>query len=184
MISQLNSGMGRWITRLGLPGIIGIGVFVMSLAFYFSLVQPKQLQLEEASQSIDLLSDRVNRAGKALKSGERPTVEQLSEFYQIFPNERNSVDLIGRIVAIAHSDGLNLDEGEYKVNHEKIGRLTRMQMILPVKAEYQQIRKFLADIGSDIPVASLEQIQFQRQKVGDPFVDTHIKLVLYLGQSS
>ena len=172
------------MAQLGLPGVVGIGLFVMCLALYFSVVQPRQLELDEARQSTDLLTDRINRAGKALRAGERPTVEQLSEFYQLFPNEKGSVDLIGKIVAIAQSDGLDLDQGEYKVSHEKIGRLTRMQMTLPVKGEYQQIRKFLADIGTDIPVVSLEQVQFHRQKVGDPFVDTHIKLVLYLGQSS
>jgi Tfp pilus assembly protein PilO len=183
MMGQFNSGMGRWMSRLGLPGIIGIGLLVMCVALYFSLIQPKQLQLQEARQSADLLSDKMNRMSKASKNGDRPAAEQLTEFYQIFPDEKSSVDLIGKIAVIAQNDGFNLDEGEYKVNHEKIGHLTRMQIILPVKAQYQQIRKFLADISSDIPVVSLEQIQFQRQKVGDPLVDTHIKLALYLGQS-
>ncbi|MGA7178378.1 MAG: type 4a pilus biogenesis protein PilO [Thiobacillaceae bacterium] len=184
MTGPLDMQGGRWLSRLGLPGVMGVGVFIASLALYFSVVQAKQQQLEEIRQNTASLSERIARAGKTLRSGERPTAEQLTEFYRIFPDERTSVDVIGKIVAIAHGDGLSLDEGEYRVNPEKIGRLTRMQMILPVKGEYQQIRKFLADMGAAIPVVSLEQVQFQRQKVGDPLVDTNIRLVLYLGHST
>ena len=55
-------------------------------------------------------------------------------------------------------------------------------MTLPVRGEYRQIRQFLASTGAKVPIASLEQVQFERQKVGDPLVDARIRLVLYLEQ--
>jgi hypothetical protein len=53
-------------------------------------------------------------------------------------------------------------------------------MTLPVKGTYPQIRKYLAALIADMPALSLQQVQFKRQKVGDPFVDADIRLVLYL----
>jgi hypothetical protein len=35
-----------------------------------------------------------------------------------------------------------------------------------------------------MPTVSLEQVQFERQKVGDPLVDARVRLVIYLGRSS
>jgi len=53
------------------------------------------------------------------------------------------------------------------------------QMTFPVKGNYPQIRKFLTALKVDIPSLSLQQVQFQRQKVGDAMVEANIKLVLY-----
>jgi hypothetical protein len=53
-----------------------------------------------------------------------------------------------------------------------------------VRGEYRQIRHFLTATGAALPIVSLEQVQFERQKVGDPLIDARIRLVLYLGQAT
>jgi len=57
-------------------------------------------------------------------------------------------------------------------------------MSLPLKGEYQAMRRFLSDLRAEIPIVSLEQVQFERQKVGDPLVDAKVRLVIFLGKSS
>jgi Tfp pilus assembly protein PilO len=182
MTAPLNSTIGRRLSRLGWPGMTGIGVWVMAATLYFSVVLPAEQRLEEARLNAASLHERIARAGRQLAAGERPAAEQLAEFYRAFPDERSSPDWIGRIAATAQSCGLSLDQGEYKPDRETVGRLTRLQMTLPVRGEYRQIRQFLASAGVKVPIASLEQVQFERQKVGDPLVDAKIRLVLYLEQ--
>ncbi|MDT3708216.1 MAG: type 4a pilus biogenesis protein PilO [Thiobacillus sp.] len=176
--------IGRRLGRLGLPGMVGIGLWVMSATLYFSAVLPAQQRLEEARHSAASLQERIARAGRQLSANERPAAEQLAEFYRAFPDERSSPDWIGKISATAQSCGLSLDQGDYKPSRDKIGKLIRLQMTLPVKGEYGQIRRFLASTGANVPIASLEHVQFERQKVGDPLVDAKIRLVLYLEQPS
>lgn len=182
MTASFNRAIGRHLGRLGWPGMAGIGVWVMAATLYFSAVLPAEQRLEEMRLSAASLHERIARASRQLASGERPAAEQLDAFYRAFPDERSSPDWIGRIAATAQSCGLSLDHGEYKPSREKIGKLTRLQMTLPVKGEYRQIRQFLASTGAKVPIASLEQVQFERQKVGDPLVDAKIRLVLYLEQ--
>ena len=176
--------IGRRLGRLGWPGMAGVGAWVAAATFHFSAVIPAQQQLEAARLDAASLQERIARAGRQLAAGERPASEQLAEFYRAFPDEASSPDWIGRIAATAEDSGLSLDQGEYKPSRDTVGRLTRIQMTLPLKGEYRQIRRFLASTWTKVPIASLEQIQFERQKVGDPLVDARIRLVLYLEQPS
>lgn len=85
---------------------------------------------------------------------------------------------------LAESCGIRLNEGEYKATSDKVGRIVRFQMTLPVKGEYPQIRKFLAALPSELPAVALQGVHFERQKVADPGVEAKLKLVLYLEQES
>ena len=122
--------------------------------------------------------------GPASSDKARPLDEQLAAFYRIFPSEHDATDWIGKIAAIAQRDGLALQQAEYKAERDKTGKLTRFQMSLPLKGEYQTIRRFLSDLRAEIPIVSLEQVQFERQKVGDPLVDAKVRLVIFLGKAS
>lgn len=164
--------------------MLGVGLWVMVATFYFSAVLPEQKRLEAVRLSADSLQERIKRTSGRTTASERPAAEQLAEFYRLFPDERDTPDWIGKIAATAQGCGLSLDQGEYKPDRDTTGKLTRLQMTLPVRGEYRQIRKFLARTRVDVPIAALEQVQFERQKVSDPLVDAKIRLVLYLGASS
>jgi Tfp pilus assembly protein PilO len=184
MTAPLNRPVGRGLRRLGLPGMAGIGLWAMAATFYFSAVLPEQERLDAVRLRVDSLHERIASAGSRMAASERPAAEQLAEFYRLFPDEKNTPDWIGKIVASARSCGLTLDQGEYRSSRDKFGKLTRLQMTLPVRGEYRQIRQFLARTSVDVPIASLEQVQFERQKVSDATVDAKIRLVLHLGASS
>lgn len=174
----------RWNRLLGWPGMIGAGGLAMCLALYFSTVQPAQQRLDTARLSAISLHDRIARAGLALNDSARPIDEQLATFYQIFPSERDSTEWVARIAAIAQRDGLALQQADYKVDRDKSGKLIRFQMSLPLMGEYQTIRRFLSDLQAQIPIVSLEQVQFERQNIGSPLVNAKLRLVIFLGKSS
>lgn len=154
----------------------------MCLALYFSVVQPARHRLDTARSSTISLQQRIAQAGDP-SSVNRSLDEQLAAFYQLFPSEHDATDSVGAIAAIAQRDGLGLQQAEYKVERDKTGRLIRFQMSLPLKGDYQAIRRFLSHLRAELPMVSLEQVQFDRQKVGDPLVDAKIRLVIFLGRS-
>ena len=110
--------------------------------------------------------------------------EQLAAFYRIFPSERDVTEWIGKIAAIAERDGLALEQADYKAERGPTGKLVRFQMNLPLRGEYRTIRRFLSDLRAEIPIVSLEQVQFERQKIGDTLVDAKVRLVIFLGRTS
>jgi Tfp pilus assembly protein PilO len=182
MTARLN--VERRLRRLGLPGVLGIGAWAMAAAFHLSAVLPAQQRLDAARLGTASLQQRIAAAGRQPNANARPPAEQLADFYRVFPDEASSPDWIGKIAAIARDSGLSLDQGEYTLTRDTVGRLTGLQMTLPVRGEYRQIRRFLTVTGAAVPIVSLEQVQFERQKVGDPLVDARIRLVLYLGRST
>ncbi|BCB27611.1 hypothetical protein SKTS_24970 [Sulfurimicrobium lacus] len=174
----------HWLRRIGAPGILAIGILVMCPALYFSAIRPMQARLDTARFSADRLHEQLALAGKSSSSARLSPAEQLTEFYGKFPHEGCSPQWLEKLVALAASRGLTLNDGEYKATREKVGKLVRYQMTLPVKGEYPQIRRFLTDVPGTLPVIALENVQFERQKVADPNVEAKIKMVLYLEQAS
>lgn len=169
----------RAVRALGTPGVVGVGVLVMCAAFYFSALEPQQARLHETRQQVASLRDQISQAGR-IAGTERPPAEQLADFYKLFPSEKDLPVWLGKIFADAQAQGLVLEQGDYKTGIDKIGRLMHYEITLPVKGQYPQIRRFLSSLAKDVPIAALEQVQFERQKVGVDVVDCKIKLTLYL----
>jgi len=174
----------RWLHLLGWPGVAGVGLLAMCTALYLSAIQPAQIRLNEAHQSAISIQDRVKLAANGLNRNELTPAEQLAEFYRIFPNEKSLLPWLEKVFSLAQSEGISLDQGEYKVTRDKVGRLVRFQMTLPVRSGYPQIRKYLSSLRAEIPIIAMEHLQFERQKVNDPEVEAKIRLALYLERES
>lgn len=181
--SCLRWTMGRLLRLLGRPGVLAVGLLVILPPFYFSALVPAQEHLEETRRSVLALREQAS-AGKSVGYVLQRPDEQLAAFYRVFPEERNSPQLLEKLAALAEKNGLSLNEGEYKALPDKGGRLLRFQMVLPVTGEYRQIRAFLTELSAEIPALALENVQFSRQNVSDAAVEARIRLALYLEQSS
>jgi Tfp pilus assembly protein PilO len=175
--------MGRLLRMLGRPGVLAVGLLVVIPPLYFSALVPAQEHLEETRRSVLALSDQARTGENVGYVLHRPD-EQLAAFYRVFPEERNSPQLLEKLAALAEKNGISLNEGEYKALPDKGGRLLRFQMALPVKGEYRQIRAFLTELSTEIPVLALENVQFTRRDIADATVEARIRLALYLEQAS
>jgi Tfp pilus assembly protein PilO len=173
-----------WLRRMGWPGVLAIGVLVMCPTFYFSAIRPAQARLDSAQHRAAALREEFSLDSKSFTGSKLSTEEQLAEFYRKFPAEWQSPQWLEKLVGLAQSSGLSLNDGEYKATQDKVGKLVRYQMALRVQGSYPQIRKFLTDLPGALPIVALENVQFERQKVGDTNVEAKLKLVLYLEQAS
>lgn len=173
----------RWLSTLGRSGVLSIGILAMFPPFYFSAISPAQERVAEAQRRVLSLSERQSLVGQPLADVRRTPEQQLAEFYRIFPEEHSAPQWLKKLFALAEKNGLSLNEGEYKAMRDKMGRLMRLQMVLPVKGEYRQIRRFLAALPAEIPVIALENVQFSRLNIADPNVEAEIRLALYLEQA-
>lgn len=170
----------RWLDLFGRPGILGVGLIAMCITLYVSTIQPAQMRLNSAHESVDSIQERLKRAANGLNHSELTPAEQLAEFYRIFPNEKNLLPWLEKIFALAQSNGINLNKGEYKMTHDRVGKLVRFQITLPIRGGYLQIRKYLNSLRAEIPIISIEHLQFERQKIGNHEVEAKIMLALYL----
>lgn len=180
--AQLRWQLRHWLPLLGWPGIVGISLLAICLTLYLSTIRPLQSRLAEAQRRVALAGEQLLNA--STHRGEGTPSEQLVKFYKFFPTEKNSPEWLEKLVVVAEKNGLNLNEGGYQVTRDKAGRLMRFRITLPVHGKYQQIRKFLASLSTEIPIMALENVQFERNKIIESAVKAKVKLVLYLVQES
>lgn len=180
-MKPVRTSINQLAAWLGVPGILGLGLLAFSGAFYFSAFSPESARLEE------LRAEMARRERKRLPTlDEDPgySREALGAFYGFFPPSNQLSDQIRKIYSAAENQSVQLEQGEYRATKDSVGQLMRYQISLPIKGSYTQVRKFVAAVLVDIPNLSIDSIQFERQRVGDPTVEARVKLVMYLGQES
>ena len=170
------SGM-RW---LGWSGMVGLGGLALCLMFYVFTLQPEKVKLGEMQAQITLLNKQFSQKKVAQVQVKGPE-DQLSDFYRFFPSTQIAPDLLGKLFDAAASTGIALQQGQYRMIAAKGDKLGRYQITLPAKGTYPQLRKFIAQLLTDLPTIALDSIHLQRQKVGDPQLDAQIKLTLFMG---
>jgi Tfp pilus assembly protein PilO len=175
----------RWLAQHGLqtigwPGTVALGLIVCNVAFYFSALVPAQENIAALQQQTASLQERTLHSPKPQESDAGPE-GQLSTFYKDFQNGEHIPDQLEKIYRAAESSGIKLTQGGYRLIPDQDGKLMRYQITLPLTGSYVNIRKFLAQVMSDVPVLSLDSVSFQRQKISESVLESQVKLTLYMG---
>jgi Tfp pilus assembly protein PilO len=181
---RLRKGLKRRLHQLSREGMIGLGLIMLSLGFYLAALQPAQSQLSQLQDDLLSQQEKIRSAAKSLQATQDPPAEQLLAYYKFFPAQTTAPLWLEKIYQAARQQGIQLEQGDYQPVREKSARLLHYQITLPVKGSYLQLRKFLAAVLTEVPIASLDNISFERQKIGDQAIEAKIKLTLYLDQQT
>jgi Tfp pilus assembly protein PilO len=170
----------RQIRVAGWPGLVGAGLLLVCGIFYWSQIEGQKQRVAKLEQELKTLRSQPRKNATSTRST-LTTDEQLAAFYAFFPSRHKTADILATLYAEAAKHALRIDRAEYRTTSDSSSKLTRYQIVLPVHGTYLQIRRFVTSLLTDVPVAAIENVQFQRQKAGDQVVEAKIRLVLYLG---
>jgi hypothetical protein len=109
-----------------------------------------------------------------------PPPDNLDTFYAALGPRRYAEQQVRTLFALAAKNGLSLSQGEYKTGYDRNARVSTYQVNLPVKGNYGAIWQFALGALRAIPFASLDDISFRREAIGDPAVEARLRLTLYL----
>jgi hypothetical protein len=109
-----------------------------------------------------------------------PSVDNLEAFYTALGPRRYAEQQVRTLFTLAAKSGLSLSQGEYKTGYDRNAGVTTYQVNLPVKGSYGAIWQFAMGTLRAIPFASLDDISFRRDAIGDPAVEARLRLTLYL----
>lgn len=165
--------------QLGWPGMLAAALLAGGAGFHFSVLLPEQERLDDLRARTAARAQTEMAADAEQAAGGSPA-DQLDRFHQAFPPSAALPDRLDRVFAVAREHGIGLDQGDYKLTRTPAGGLERVQVTLPVRSTYPQVRKFIAALRAEIPGLALDHIQFQRQKVADATVEATIRLALYM----
>jgi hypothetical protein len=174
------TGIERALRRLGLPGIAAIGVLLACAAFWASAIHPLSARRDAARAEARALENRLARAGAKAPSA----AGGLEVFYRFFADGKSATDHLQSIFALAKKAGIELRKGTYRYNGQAGERLVRYEVSLPLKGSYAQIRRFLASVLNEIPMASLDRVGFEKRSIGDEKVEANVIFTLFLARAA
>ena len=146
-------------------------------------LQQERLKLEHLRQAArqPVASDRE---ANARSEGSRQSNEEKRMALEsvLAPREQVSVQ-VRHIYKLAKQQHVEIAKADFRSDAEGES-LERVQMVIPAKAAYPQLRRFLETVLRDLPNASLDRLSFKRNQVGDTEIESRVHLSLWLRSSS
>ncbi|SFI17103.1 hypothetical protein [Nitrosomonas sp. Nm34] len=169
----------RWqITRLNLIGKIGLGLFTLSVVFFWAAVLPQKENVLKLKEQAASMQQRTQ--AEAAVTTKLDDNQALQVFYDFFPSIDSSPYWIKELDRIAKKHKVELSRSDYRLMQEQDSKLARYEMILPVHGSYPQIRAFIADMLETIPAIALVDIALKRENIKSGKLDARLSVNLYL----
>lgn len=166
--------VNRSLARLGLAGIAGLGVFAACLPYYLTGIRPLEREVQAQREAAERLRARDPLRPVAMED----RAGELRRFHGLFPPLDRMPEQLERLYALARGAGLDLHQGEYRLEREQTG-LAAYRITLPVRGAYPQLRGFLSAVLSDLPVASIDALRFERRKAADAQLEAQLRLTIW-----
>ncbi|MGZ3240047.1 MAG: hypothetical protein ACXWIN_04125 [Burkholderiaceae bacterium] len=168
-----------WINNIACALIVlGIAAWLWGIPYLRMQTNAPMLALERAQKSLASTNNHSVEVAHSLPE------ERLAAFYDVLGDQRYVEQQVKTLFAVAAKSGLILNQGEYKSSFEKGSHSTTYQMILPVKGQYQAIRKFCEQTLLAIPFASLDEISFKRDEITNDTLEAKLHFTLYLADQT
>jgi len=164
-----------WVNNLACALIVfGIAAWLWGIPYLRMQTNAPMHELQRAQKSLASTDNHAVEATHSLPE------ERLAAFYDVLGDQRYVEQQVKTLFAVAAKSGLILAQGEYKSSLDKGSHSTTYQMILPVKGQYQAIRKFCEQTLLAIPFASLDEISFKRDEITNNTLEAKLHFTLYL----
>lgn len=120
---------------------------------------------------------RTDSATSTQPDGEEAVLTQLRQ-HSYSDTELTSV--VRSISQIAKAKGVLLAQSEFQTSSEGHGGLRQVQLTLPVRATYPQLRLFVEEVLRQHHGVSLDQLGLKREAVAQSQVDIRLKLSIWI----
>jgi hypothetical protein len=163
--------------ELGAIGLASIALLAAAALFFLFVLKPLEARNQQLEQKL-ALTVRQNPSDPALIRTATPAAK-MAAFYHFLKTEHPTTDWLDRLYTAGQTAGLELRSADYRM--QKTGtRMARYEIKLPVSGNYAQIRSFLQAALAEIPVLSLDEVKFKRERASDASVQADLRLTLHL----
>ncbi len=174
------------VWRQGWLWCAGLLLLVLAAIAWQWVLRPQHQVLLQVQQ--DALGLRAQRR-TATPSAVLPTLptpadqaEEALERLRATLGSRSGIGLqLRRLYAMAAKENLVLAHSEYQRIPVLAEGIERMQVDLPFKASYPQLRRFMEAVLIEMPNVSIDQLSFKRVQVSQTQVDVRLRLSLWVG---
>lgn len=172
----------RLTHRAGIIGGSGIALVAMAFGYYIYVVEPLNSRADKLRAEAAIASTRADDNDSQRKTA-RTREERISAFHNYFPPSSEIPDWLEQLYKTADVVKLTLIRGEYRRIGEETERPRRIQVTLPVKGSYGQIRRFVATALTNIPFLSVDEVRLQRATANEEEIEAQIRFTLFVGDA-
>lgn len=120
---------------------------------------------------------RANPATSAQPDGDEAVIAQLRQHSY---SDTELTGVVRSISQIAKVKGLVLAQSEFQTSSEGHGGLRQVQLTLPVRATYPQLRLFVEEVLRQHHGVSMDQLGLKREAVAQSQIDIRLKLSIWI----
>lgn len=181
-ITPSNLADVRWyayqlLMKLGWVGLIATLLFLASGWMVYSsrlLIQ----QIKTQQHLVETL-----KAGLAVLPGAGASVSmplRQNDFYGQFMSEDVLAHQLNGLISQAKVFGIQLPQGSYRLVENRMGRLSRYEVTLPLVTSYPKVRQFIAAVTEGNAGLILKEISISRESTQVGIVEVTVVFHLYL----
>lgn len=174
--------VGRAINKLGVLGLLGISLILISaLMFGLKNTSAKKALIDSQEE----LDKKILQA-RYLHDKEKPNMlkPKIFDFYQAFPTTSQLSTTLSAIKRTASKNKLALDKGDYKFtliskNKTKVEDIAKYEIKFPLYGNYIQIRTFVREVLLEWPTLALSEIQLERESNLSPTLNANLTFIFF-----
>lgn len=165
--------------------LAGITLLVLAAALHWGGSAALRAKLARATHDADAVQRQALQAGRERERRQALSpAARLEEFYRFFPREQSAPEWLERIQEAADRQKVQLAIGDYRMVRTPGSRLLAYQVTYPIKGNYSQVRRFLAQVLRSVPNASLDEVAFRRDAIGQGEVQATVRLTIHLKEGT
>jgi type VI protein secretion system component VasK len=168
------------VLAAGIIVLVMAGALTWTLHAVWTMERAQAARDAQARQKAQVATVLAPPAAPAPVPAPAQVPDNLDAYYGALGARGSAEQQVKTLFGLAAKSGLVLRQGEYKPGYDRNARVYTYQVNLPVKGSYAAIWQFAMAALRTIPFASLDEITFRRDAIGDATVDARLKLTLYL----
>ena len=179
---RLRIEIGLW--RYGWLWIVALTVLMLGILLHTAWL-PQQAQnvqlLDERLVAVELEQQRRSAPPSSPKISD---IDQATEQLARITYSSTEVSVaLQMIQQIAKAKGIALAQSEFQTTTEGLGGFKQIQVTLPVRCSYPQLRDFTSTLLRQLPGISLDQIILKRDNIAQSQADVRLKLSIWVNPS-
>lgn len=168
---------GIWVRhalrRMDLAILLGLALLAATAALQIAVLEPIETRQAEVAR----------RIAKAREPGRQATAEtSAAEIVAALPGREDLETTLGAIHQLAADHGIAIPSAEYKSRRDTGADFTRHEILLPVKAGYGPLRRWLAALMEQQPAIAIDELALRRDTAENDRIDAQMKLTLFVRQ--
>jgi hypothetical protein len=171
--------LARLLLGRARAGVLCIAVGAFAAGLMWSVWIPS-LAVRVDQETRDIARARAAPAPKRIVPPQALAAERASAFYSVLGDAAHGDQIVASLFKAASDAGVALDKGEYKPAHDRAGRFDTYSIVLPVKGDYRNIRRFCESVLLATPFASLDDIRFERASAGESVVKANLRFTMFI----